>query len=105
MTKRKRNNCGKTQLKVPTKQKLGTISQSNTLEKASEVVVQIADAVERKSPGGHTVHPHGQRYNGVWKKRQHTHAGAKNKRLIHCNDYLRLSMNGSWISSQERRHQ
>lgn len=76
-SKRGRSNSGKTQLKVPTKQKPGISSQSNTLEKASEVVAQVAEVLERNSPGEHTVGPHRQRYKGVWKEKKAYPRGGK----------------------------
>lgn len=72
-----RSNSGKTRLIVPTKQKPGIRSQSNTLEKVSEVVAQVAEVLERNSPGAHTVRPHGQRYNGVWKEKAAYPRGGK----------------------------
>ena len=76
-SKRGRSNCGKTHLKVPTKQKSGISSQSNILEKTSRVFAQGEEVLERNSPGAHTVGPHSQRYNGVLKEKAAYPRGGK----------------------------
>lgn len=76
-SKRGRNNSGKTQIKVPTKQLPGISSQNNILKKTSEVVVQVEGALERNSPGAHTVGSHSQRYYGVLKEKAAYPRGGK----------------------------
>lgn len=76
-SKRGRSNSGKTQLKVPTKQKPDISIQSNTLEKSSEVVTQVEVVQERNSPDAHMVGPHSQRYNGVLKEKAAYPRGGK----------------------------
>lgn len=76
-SKRGRSNSGKTRLKVPTKQILGIGSQSNIIEKTSEVVAQVKEVPERNSPCAHIVGPHSQRYNGVLKEKAAYPRGSK----------------------------
>ncbi|GKU31431.1 teneurin-3 [Clostridium folliculivorans] len=76
-SKKGRSNSEKAHLEVPIKQNPGISTQSNTVEKAIEVVTQVVDVIERNSPDEHMVGSHRQRYNGVYKEKAAYPRGGK----------------------------
>lgn len=72
-----KSKVGKTGVKPVSKTSSSMKTTGSTLEKASESVAKVADALEKSSPIEHTVSAHRQRYNGKWVDKAPYHRGGK----------------------------